>query len=93
MTTLEAPVDGTVQQLNVHTVGGVVTPAQPLLTLVPVDQSVEVEVMLENKDVGFVHLGQSVTVKVETYAFTKYGSLPGEVMSISRDAIEDEKRV
>lgn len=92
LTTLEAPVDGTVQQLNVHTVGGVVTPAQPLLTLVPADQSVEVEVMLENKDVGFVHPGQPVTIKVETYTFTKYGSLPGEVISVSRDAIEDEKK-
>lgn len=92
LTTLEAPVDGTVQQLMVHTVGGVVTPAQPLLTLVPKDHPVEVEAMLENKDIGFVHAGQAVTVKVETFNFTKYGSLNGEVVSVSSDAIEDEKR-
>ncbi|MDN3223927.1 HlyD family type I secretion periplasmic adaptor subunit [Pseudomonas nunensis] len=92
LTTLEAPVDGTVQQLNVHTVGGVVTPAQPLLTVVPMGQSVEVEATLENKDIGFVHRGQRVTVKVETYTFTKYGTVNGEVVSISSDAIEDEKR-
>lgn len=92
LTTLEAPVDGTVQQLNVHTVGGVVTPAQPLLTLVPSGQPVEVEATLENKDIGFVHKGQAVTVKVETFTFTKYGVIDGEVVSVSSDAIEDEKR-
>lgn len=92
LTTLEAPVDGTVQQLNVHTVGGVVTPAQPLLTIVPTGQLVEVEAMFENKDVGFVHPGQTVTVKVETFTFTKYGAVAGEVLSISDDAVEDEKR-
>ncbi|MEN1836173.1 HlyD family type I secretion periplasmic adaptor subunit [Pseudomonas lijiangensis] len=92
LTTLEAPVDGTVQQLNVHTVGGVVTPAQPLMVLVPDGQPVEVEAMLENKDVGFVHAGQPVTVKVETFTFTKYGTIEGEVISVSSDAIEDEKR-
>ncbi|KPW96893.1 Type I secretion membrane fusion protein, HlyD, partial [Pseudomonas syringae pv. coryli] len=92
LTTLKAPVDGTVQQLNVHTVGGVVTPAQPLLTLVPDNQPVEVEAMLENKDIGFVHPGQKVTVKVETFTFTKYGTVSGEVVSVSNDAIEDEKR-
>ncbi|MCF5167591.1 HlyD family type I secretion periplasmic adaptor subunit, partial [Pseudomonas congelans] len=92
LTTVEAPVDGTVQQLNIHTVGGVVTPAQPLMMLVPSDVSVEVEAMLENKDVGFVHVGQDVTVKVETFTFTKYGTIEGEVVSVSRDAIEDEKR-
>ncbi|RMP65918.1 Type I secretion membrane fusion protein, HlyD, partial [Pseudomonas syringae pv. atrofaciens] len=92
LTTLEAPVDGTVQQLAVHTVGGVVTPAQPLMVLVPDGQPVEVEAMLENKDVGFVRAGQAVTVKVETFTFTKYGTIEGEVISVSSDAIEDEKR-
>lgn len=92
LTTVEAPVDGTVQQLSTHTVGGVVTPTQPLMYLVPVDQSVEVEAMLENKDIGFVHAGQSVTVKVETFTFTKYGAVEGRVKSVSMDAIEDEKR-
>ncbi|OTA19782.1 hemolysin secretion protein HlyD [Xenorhabdus beddingii] len=92
LTSLKAPVDGTVQQLAVHTVGGVVTPAQPLMVIVPANQPVEVEAMLENKDVGFVHVGQQVTVKVETFNFTKYGTVDGEVLSVSNDAIEDEKR-
>lgn len=91
-TLLTAPVDGTVQQLAVHTVGGVVTPAQQLMVIVPRDQPVEVEAMLENKDIGFVHAGQPVTVKVETFTFTKYGTVEGEVVSVSNDAIEDEKR-
>lgn len=89
---LSAPVDGTVQQLAIHTVGGVVTAAQPLMVVVPADQPVEVEAMLENKDVGFVRPGQPVTVKVETFTFTKYGTVEGEVLSVSSDAIEDEKR-
>ncbi len=80
LTTLKAPVSGMVQQLNVHTVGGVVAPAQPLLTLVPDNQPVEVEAMLENKDIGFVHPGQKVSVKVEIFTFTKYGTVAGEVV-------------
>ncbi|WP_158895382.1 MULTISPECIES: HlyD family type I secretion periplasmic adaptor subunit [unclassified Pseudomonas] len=92
LTTLEAPVDGTVQQLAIHTVGGVVTPAQQLMVVVPKDQQVEVEAMLENKDIGFVHPGQPVTVKVETFTYTKYGTLEGTVTSVSSDAIEDDKR-
>ncbi|MCU1752118.1 HlyD family type I secretion periplasmic adaptor subunit [Pseudomonas sp. 6D_7.1_Bac1] len=92
LTSLKAPVDGTVQQLAIHTVGGVVTPAQALMVIVPADQPVEVEAMLENKDVGFVRAGQPVTVKVETFTFTKYGTVDGEVLSVSNDAIEDEKR-
>ncbi len=88
---LTAPVDGTVQQLAIHTIGGVVTAAQPLMVVVPSDQPVEVEAMLENKDVGFVRDGQAVTVKVETFTFTKYGTVEGEVVSVSNDAIEDEK--
>ncbi|MED5606973.1 MULTISPECIES: HlyD family type I secretion periplasmic adaptor subunit [Pseudomonas] len=92
LTRLTAPVDGTVQQLAIHTRGGVVTAAQPLMAIVPRDQPVEVEAMLENKDIGFVWPGQEVEIKVETFTFTKYGVVPGEVISISDDAIEDEKR-
>jgi len=91
-TQLLAPVAGTVQQLVVHTVGGVVTPAQALMVIVPHDQPVEVQALLENKDVGFVQAGQTVTVKVETFTYTRYGTVEGEVLSVSRDAIEDERR-
>jgi len=89
---LTAPVDGTVHQLDVHTVGGVVTAAQPLMVIAPSDQPVEVEAMFENKDIGFIRPGQPVTVKIETFTFTKYGTVEGEVVTVSDDAIEDEKR-
>jgi len=88
---LTAPVDGTVQQLAIHTAGGVVTEAQPLMVIVPSNQPVEVEAMLENKDIGFVRPGQEVEVKVDTFTFTKYGVVHGTVASISDDAIEDER--
>jgi len=84
--TLHAPVSGTVQQLTVHTVGGVVTPAQALMTVVPDAPSVLIEAVVENKDVGFVHAGQDVEVKVETFTFTRYGLLHGHVVDVSRDA-------
>jgi hemolysin D len=89
---LTAPVAGTVQQLAVHTVGGVVTPAQMLLVIVPDDHALDLEVFLENKDIGFVHAGQAAEVKVETFPFTKYGTLRGTVTQVSGDAIADEKR-
>lgn len=88
---LTAPVDGTVQQLDIHTPGGVVTAAQPLMVIVPTDEPVEVEALLENKDIGFVRPGQEVEIKVETFTFTKYGVVHGTVTSLSNDAIEDEK--
>ena len=70
-----APIDGTVQQLAVNTVGGVVTPAQVLMLLVPDRQPIEIDAMLENKDIGFVKPGQVVEVKVETFPYTRYGTV------------------
>ncbi|BAO29609.1 HlyD family type I secretion periplasmic adaptor subunit [Sulfuritalea hydrogenivorans] len=90
--TLTAPVDGTVQQLAVRTVGGVVTPAQALMVIVPKDDALEVEAFLENKDIGFVNAGQQAEVKIETFPFTKYGTIPASLVHVSRDAINDEKR-
>lgn len=88
---LTSPIDGVVQQLAVHTVGGVVTPAQQLLIVVPQDHPVEVEAQVENKDVGFVQEGQSVEIKVETFQFTLYGTIPGRVLTVSDDAAPLEK--
>lgn len=89
--TLRAPVAGTVQQLAVHTLGGVVTPAQPLLAVVPSEEALEVEATILNKDIGFVRTGQPVTVKVESFPYTRYGYLTGRVVSVSHDAMQDEK--
>ena len=90
---LTAPVDGAVQQLSVHTIGGVVTPAQALLVVVPSDSHLEVEAMLSNRDIGFVHPGQDVQVKVDTFPFTRYGLIHGRVVSVSQDAIARDKPV
>ncbi|MGA7180530.1 MAG: HlyD family type I secretion periplasmic adaptor subunit [Thiobacillaceae bacterium] len=89
---LAAPVDGTVQQLAIHTVGGVVTPAQPLMIIVPRDNTLEVEAFVENKDIGFIKAGQDAEVKIETFQYTKYGTIHAKVISVSHDAINDEKR-
>jgi hemolysin D len=89
--TLTAPVDGTVQQLAVHTLGGVVTPAQALLVMVPADSHPEIEAMVPNRDIGFVREGESAEVKVDTFNFTRYGLLHGEVLSVSQDAITRDR--
>ncbi|MFG6490052.1 HlyD family type I secretion periplasmic adaptor subunit [Roseateles sp. BYS78W] len=92
LTRLVAPVAGTVQQLAIHTAGGVVTPAQVLLVLVPDDGAVTAEVVLENKDIGFVKAGQVATIKLETFPYTRYGMVEAKVESITADAVQDEKR-
>jgi len=92
LTTLKAPVTGTVQQLAVHTEGGVVTEAQPLLVIVPDEATVTAEVMLENKDIGFVRPGQEAEIKLETFLYTRYGTIPATVKTVTADAINDEKR-
>ena len=88
-TQLTAPVSGYVTQLAVHTVGGVVTPAQALLAVVPRNGGIMVQVQLENKDIGFVRPKQEVVIKVEAFPFTRYGTLHGVVKSVSADALLD----
>jgi hemolysin D len=88
---LAAPVDGVVQQLAVHTIGGVVTPGQALLAVVPLDSHLEIEAMVSNRDIGFVHAGQAAEVKIDTFNFTRYGLLHGEVFNVSQDAITRDK--
>src|SRR5262249_7609470 len=85
------PVAGTVQQLSVHTVGGVVTPAQALLVVVPADSRLEIEAMVLNRDIGFVHAGQDAQIKIDTFNFSRYGLLHGKVLSVSSDAITHDK--
>jgi hemolysin D len=92
LTVLKSPVDGTVQQLAIYTVGGVVTPAQALMVIVPKDNPVEVEAFIQNKDIGFVNEGQDAAIKIETFPHSKYGTIDGKVLTISHDAISDEKK-
>jgi hemolysin D len=88
--TLTAPVDGVVQQLAIHTVGGVVTPAETLMAVVPAEGPLEIEALVSNQDVGFVHAGQKAAIKIATFDFTRYGLLHGEVLGVSRDAVNAE---
>jgi len=88
---LTAPVDGVVQQLAVHTVGGVVTPAQALAVVVPFDSRLEIEAMVSNRDIGFVHADQEAEIKIDTFSFTRYGLLHGRVLNVSQDAIARDK--
>ena len=90
--TLIAPIDGVVQQLAVHSVGGVVTPAQVLLVVVPETEQIEVEALVANKDAGFVAEGQQAQVKLDAYPFTRYGTVAGRVRRLSRDAVADERQ-
>lgn len=87
---LVAPVDGTVQQLAVHTVGGVVEAVRPLMVVVPYG-ALNIEAKVLNKDAGFVHRGQDVAVKLEAFPFTRYGTVPGRIENISADSVEDKK--
>jgi hemolysin D len=87
---LAAPVDGTVQQLAVHTLGGVVEAVRPLMVVVPYGALV-VEAKVLNKDAGFVHRGQDVAVKLEAFPFTRYGTVPGRIESVSTDSVDDKK--
>ena len=90
-TIVKAPLNGYVQQLVYHTIGGVIEGAKPIMNIVPEDYQLEADVMILNKDIGFVHTGQEVEVKIDSFPFTKYGTIKGEVRNISGDAIMDEK--
>lgn len=89
---LVAPVDGRVGQLAVYTVGGVVTAAQALMTIVPEDVRLEVEAWISNKDIGFVTPGQLAEIKVETYNFQKFGTIDAKVAEISPDAAKQSDK-
>ncbi len=89
--TLRAPIDGVVQQLAVTTVGGVVTAAQPLMTIVPENTPLELEAQVLNRDIGHIQVGQRVINKVETFDFTRYGYIEGEVLWVGTDAVQDQK--
>ena len=88
---LTSPVDGTVQQLAIHTLGGVVTPAQALLVVVPAESHLEIEALIANRDIGFIEVGNDAEIKIDTFNFTRYGLLHGKVRSISQDAVTRDK--
>lgn len=86
-----SPTDGYVNTLFIHTVGGVVSPAEKLLSIVPVDTPLIIKANVLNKDIGFVRDNMPVSVKIDTFDFQKYGLIKGKVKQVSKDSIEDEK--
>ena len=88
---IKSPVDGFVGKLLIHTEGGVVSPNDNLISIVPSGAPLIIKANVLNKDIGFLKLGQEVAVKIDTFSFQKYGLLYGNIIEISKDAIEDEK--
>jgi len=89
---ITAPVSGTVHQLHVKTVGGVVTPAQPLVSLVPENTPIVADILVVNRDIGYVRPGQRCVVKVDTYDFQKYGTVEGAVETVSPFNVESREK-
>lgn len=87
---MRAPVSGTVHEVFINTIGQVAEPAKPLITLIPDGETLIVEAMVLNKDIGFVRKGQKVVIKLDAYPFTRYGYLEGVVETILPDSIADE---
>jgi hemolysin D len=85
--TITAPVAGTVQQLALHTVGGMIQPGQELMAIVPDGTGIEIEAMVQNQDIGFVHDGEDAVIKLDAFPFTRYGTVPGKIKTVSEDAI------
>lgn len=88
---LVSPVDGTISQLSVHTLGGVVEAAKPIMVVVPSAGARIAEVKIQNRDIGFIRQGQEVALKLEAFSFTRYGTLKGKVLTVGSDAVQDEK--
>lgn len=89
--TITAPVSGIVQQIKANASNGVVSQGQELMTLVPDNVELLAEISLLNKDVGFVLAGQEVEVKIDSFPYTKYGTIKARVRNVSRDSMLDER--
>ncbi|WP_425044241.1 HlyD family type I secretion periplasmic adaptor subunit [Primorskyibacter sp. S87] len=87
---LRAPVNGVVSALNVHTIGAVVAPGEEILRIVPVEDRLQVEARVRPEDVAFVYPGLEANVKLTSFDFTIYGSIPGQVSRVGADAEQDE---
>jgi hemolysin D len=85
--TLRAPIAGTVQASAVTTIGQVVTAGQQLMQVVPEGTPLEIEAYILNTDIGFVAVGQEATIKVDTFPYSRYGTIKGTVEKLANDAI------
>jgi len=88
---IASPVDGVIQNLAYHTIGGVVGPADPIMQIVPSRERLLIEARLDPRDVGHVEVGQRAVAKISTYDFVRYGGLEGTVVNIAADADTDER--
>ncbi|HCQ9025503.1 TPA: HlyD family type I secretion periplasmic adaptor subunit [Escherichia coli] len=89
---IKSPVDGVVQQVTTFTEGGVVTTAQSLMVIVPENEKLSAKIMIANKDIGFIRVGQPVIIKIEAFPYTKYGYIHGKVKTVSSESIEDKEK-
>lgn len=90
-TVVKSPMHGVVQKLFVHTIGGVLKPAEDIMEIVPSDENLLVEVKIKPSDIAFIYYGQRAIVKFSAYDFAIYGGLDGKVVYISADTIKDKK--
>lgn len=90
-TEIRSPVRGIVKKIHVNTIGGVVRPAQELIEIVPLDDTLLVEARLRPQDIAFVHPGQHARVRITAYDYAVYGALDGTVEYISADTVTNEK--
>ena len=86
-----SPVNGLIQKLFVHTVGGVIKPGENIVEIVPSDATLWVEVNVKPSDIAFIFPSQKAMVKITAYDFAIFGALKGEVVSVSADTIKDSK--
>lgn len=89
---LTSPVDGTIQSIAANTIGGVVTSAQSVVAIVPKNAELIVEAQVLNRDIGYISIGQEVSVKLDTFSFQKYGTLKGKIIYVSPSAIQDDRK-
>lgn len=87
-----SPVDGYVNTMFVHTIGGIVTPAEKVISVVPENSPLIIKVSVLDKDIGFIKEGMPVQIKIDTFDFQKYGMIEGEVKKVSKDSVEDERQ-
>lgn len=88
---IKSPVDGTIQELTVNTVGGVVRAGEDIIKIVPKDDQLIVEARVKPSDRAFIYPGQQAMIKITAYDFSIYGGLKGELLDISADTIQDEQ--
>ena len=88
-TTITSPIDGSVLGLSITTIGQVVGASEEMMRIVPVGTGLEIECYVQNKDSGFVKPGQTAVVKIESFPFTRYGTIDGTVQRIAHDAIPE----